>query len=333
MVRKLSQFTPRSKRNRHKGLVYYAWIFSLAVLGRHGDNGRPPFFPTVQALSEDQSNLGKDLILVMGLPRSGSLALHSFFECNGIASSHYCCPSSMTKGNDGTQPIKFPCPRQPDSTGTCGECVHANLNTSKPAFDGCGGLGVAVYSRFDVESDDDNDGLFGYFLPQHFTLGLLYKHYPHATWILNTRESSYRWATNVLHWFSETNRFLNSFGVPYHANIDPADVTIGPEKEELTNELLYQEIEVAIERANDAQEHERRKRALQDIYQQHTEKIRDFVQTKGSTIRLIEINVDDPDTGAQLQQAFFPDTKAAAACWSFDADKLDNDWKDFSLQL
>lgn len=37
-----------------------------------------------------------------------------------------------------------------------------------------------------------------------------------TVWILNHRSSSEIWAINVLHWYSITNRILNSFQIPYY---------------------------------------------------------------------------------------------------------------------
>jgi len=183
---------------------------------------------------------------------------------------------------------------------------------------------VNVFSQFDVETGDP----FAWFLPQHFTLPLLHESYPKSTWILNTRDTPQRWATNVMHWYSVTNRFMNSFNLKYHKDID--EVTIAP-KHDLTNEVLFKELEKSIARAKDVKEHNRRRDELADVYEKHTNKVRDFVKMHPSH-RLVEINVDDDgaNVGKMLEQNF-PGTKSD--CWSFDAEALDNDWKDFTLKV
>ncbi|KAL3937217.1 MAG: hypothetical protein SGBAC_007625, partial [Bacillariaceae sp.] len=139
------------------------------------------------------SDPGSEPIILMGLPRSGSLALHEYFQCQGMTSRHYCC-SDVSEDDASTAANKtsFPCPNQK----TCGDCVLTNLKgADTKAFDSCsGGSGgsdgklVQVWSAFDVETDQ------GWFLPQHFALGLLHQQYPNAIWILNTRSKPEDWA-------------------------------------------------------------------------------------------------------------------------------------------
>jgi len=257
---------------------------------------------------------GENLVLVVGFPRSASLSIHDFFECNSVSSKHYCCGSGDPK-------VQFPCQQ---SGATCGSCVFHNLNASQPAFHGCGN--ARVFSQFDVETGDP----FAWFLPQHFTLPLLHESYPKATFVLNTRETPERWADNVMHWYSVTNRFMNSFGLRYHKDIDPASITIAP-KEDLNNQVLYRELEKSIARAKDVDEHNRRRNELADVYRKHTEKVRDFVRDHPSH-RLVEVNVDDPDAG-QVLAGEFSGENFRASCWSFDAVALDEDWKDFTLKV
>jgi hypothetical protein len=188
-------------------------------------------------------------ILVMGLPRSGSDALHSFFECIGWSSVHYCCDKpemtttieqqpqhpnrrrrrraslqSRRRLNVAQNPTKFPCA---EHQVPCGECVHANMLHQRPAFDQCiragdnesGDSNAPVYASFDVETAQP----FSWFLPQHFALPLLLlqkQSSNNVVWILNQRGTAEQWATNVLHWYSVTKRLLRSFDVPYHDDSD-----------------------------------------------------------------------------------------------------------------
>jgi Sulfotransferase domain len=251
-----------------------------------------------------------DLILVMGMIRSGSRAVHEFFTCNGIKSAHYCCHNS-----DRAQ---FPCDKQ-----ACGSCVYHNLNASRPAFDNCGD-GYAVHAQFDVEISDP----FAWFLPQHYALPLLHDAYPASTWILNSRETPERWADSVLHWYSVTNRILNSFGHTYHEGA-AASSTVGLERE-VTVEALTRELDVSIRRANDYLAHERRRRLLVDLYVDHEQAVHDFAAQYGHP--LLVLDVDSPTAG-QVLQAFFAEKKLKPECWSFDGAALDNDWMDFRLQV
>ena len=119
-------------------------------------------------------------VILLGFPRSGSLAIHQFFQCHGWNSAHYCCGSD-TAERSATQ---FPCL---DEAGpTCGDCVLKNLKGHRPAFTDCKKKGkeenqnnnnnnniinhenMMIWSQFDVETAD------AWFLPQHFALGLLH---------------------------------------------------------------------------------------------------------------------------------------------------------------
>ena len=202
----------------------------------------------------------------------------------------------------------------------------------QPALEGCGkdtsSSSQQVFAGMDVETDTP----FGYFLPQHFALPLLHEADPNAVWILNSRRDAETWAVNILHWFSRTTRMLNSFGVPYYSDILLDDVK-DTLQQEVTEETLYSELDRAFARANNATEHERRKQALMDIYKSHTERVRQFVRHSPSHA-LIEVNVDDdvkaPTILANALRGRL-DASAAKNCWKYDADSLDNDWKDFSL--
>jgi hypothetical protein len=254
------------------------------------------------------------LILVMGLPRSGSESIHHFFDCNGVPSAHYCC--------DETKKTRFPC-----DDVTCGECVHQNMLHFKPPLEGCSDGKTVVYSQFDVESGDP----YSWFLPQHFTLPLLHEAYPDSIWILNRRDTAQQWADNVLHWFSVTNRILNSFGVPYHsAHHVTAELVRTAPVDSLGVEELDIELERSLQRANNRTEHDLRRDALVAIYEGHLRRVRSFARQYAHP--LVELSVDDPNA-ATLLTKFFPTRGPKKECWTFDAQALDDDWKDFSLQL
>jgi hypothetical protein len=275
-------------------------------------------------------------IIVLGLPRSGSLAVHTFFSCNGIRSSHHCCSRSSEKqtqspgdsNNDAHDaPISFPCGGSDDDdenpTTTCGACVHRNMGRNQKPFQDCGDY--QVYSQFDVETGDP----FSWFLPQHFALPLLHEAYPDSTWILNRRGSSKQWAANVLHWYSVTNRLFQSFGIDYYH-----DAAVAAEQEPpdtLTQGALVKEIQRSFARMHNETDHARRLQSLQGVYEQHLDKVRAYAAQATSQHTLIEIDVDDPlQAGNMLTQAF-PGTRAV--CFEFDAAVLDNDFRDFSLNV
>jgi hypothetical protein len=290
-------------------------------------NGRPQDAQDPQTPAASAS-AASPFILVLGLPRSGSQQIHDFFECNGFRSAHYCCDETSTDPAIHNN-TRFPCREQ-----TCGACVHANLRLGQPAFHDCSSSQrVQVWSRFDLESQEP----FSWFLPQHYALSALHQAYNNATWILNTRSSAKQWATNVLHWNTDTHRLLNAFGIPYYSSLvtnvvgyNNYTADIAPDVRQWTADQVYLELKRSLERAGNTQEYSRRLQALIQVYNRHSQWVLDANQHFGKSHPLVTLTVDDPNAG-QVLAAAFPNTKAS--CWSFDADALDNDWQDFSLKL
>ena len=188
------------------------------------------------------------------------------------------------------------------------------MRKERPPFQGCGTYDV--WSQFDVETSQP----YAWFLPQHFTLPLLHEAHPRATIILNRRKNGGTWANSVLHWHSVTTRIFKSFGL---AMIRKDDLPPKPKK--ITYDTLLKDMQASLNRVLDEQEHQRKRKLLMQVYRQHLRKVREW--TEEYNHRLIEINVDDDNSGSILADAF----QLSESCWSFDADKLDNDWKDFSF--
>jgi len=307
-------------------------------------------------------------ILLLGLPKSGSEAIHHFLQClrsGDWTSQHYCC--------DGSNRTRFACSNNNEQT--CGKCVHENMLRGRPAFQQCHGSSnnnnqtsnkpSHIYAQFDVEAQGEissSNNNHEWFLPQHFALPLLHRDYPQAVWILNTRDSD-KWATNVRHWYSTTVRLLNAFDLSYHdptSSVDDSQVSDVLEQP-TTAEQLYGELQVGLSRARNATEHERRLKDLISIYEQHSVKVRDFARNyhAPSGGHFIEVNVDVDNNGDKNKDNnIMPyltlarglgllgagsgangkgDDKAAVArakaCWKYDADALDNDWKDFAIDV
>jgi hypothetical protein len=276
-------------------------------------------------------------VILLGLPRSGSLAIHEYFQCHGWKSAHYCCGHKTTLAT-----TKFPC--LDDAGPTCGDCVLKNLKGHRPAFSECGknrgdemitgmGVDVVVWSQFDVETAD------AWFLPQHFALGLLHQAYPNATWILNTRRSAREWAESVYHWHGMTRRLFTSFDLPVEP---PHAMTIPPPsaKDKVTAEEIEQDMQRQLEaRVYNQTEHLRKLALLQRIYENHTATVYQWARQFPSH-PFVHLNVDDngEDILSILDQTFgfFDDDKTSTTSqsrchrqWNFQSPT--EDWKDFSL--
>lgn len=116
-------------------------------------------------------------VFVVGLPKTGTTSLHEFFKCGGLSSAHWKC------GGDTR----------------CGECIEANVRHKRPPLQDCGNFDV--YAQMDVDADGNHSCYF----PQIDALHLLYKHYPRATYILNTRPFDH-WNRSIHRWHGMYHR-------------------------------------------------------------------------------------------------------------------------------
>jgi hypothetical protein len=213
-------------------------------------------------------------------------------------------------------------------------------------YEQCGNY--QVYSNFHVESVDP----YTFFLPQHYTLPYLLSSTSSTSssssssstatattattantiWILNQRSSSAIWATNILHWFSITNRILNSFQIPYYYHDTENDDKDDDDEStstattptvhlstKQTVHTLMEELDTSFERLHNQTDHQRRFVEVQAIYEYHARKIQQFVHEYNAAqsidndnnnnrnkqaIQLYEVNVDDSTTAPfQLARA------------------------------
>jgi hypothetical protein len=110
-------------------------------------------------------------VFVIGLPKTGTTSLHEFFKCGGRSSAHWRCVGKRR----------------------CGECIEFNVRRGRPPVQGCGDFDV--YAQIDVDADGNHSCYF----PQIDALATLYRHYPRATYILNTRPFDH-WNRSIHHW-------------------------------------------------------------------------------------------------------------------------------------
>ncbi|CAB9510985.1 expressed unknown protein [Seminavis robusta] len=291
-------------------------VWSRMLLGRPHmpeDTGNQLLGPGSLLLNSKSSQETVPL-LIMGLPRSGSESIHNYFTCNKIKSSHYCCDTEKSLAG---QPARSQFPCRKDQV-TCGSCVLKNMKSERPPFQGCGDY--YVWSQFDVETTEP----YSWFLPQHKTLPLIHEAYPNAAFILNTRKDAGTWADSVLHWNSVTQRLFKSFNLEVLESSDETDPTTTPSKK-VTYRSLMKDAQESLDRANEVENLKKKRKLLMTVYDRHMKKIRKWAEDYGHP--LMEINVDDPQTGNDLAEAF----KMSQGCWKFDADALDNDWKNFTF--
>jgi hypothetical protein len=258
-------------------------------------------------------------ILGVGLPRTGAETLHHFFTCHGLASVHYCCD------DDDDEPAAKPRTAFPCRQRTCGECLAANLG--RPA--GCGPTNTRVYTGIDVETPDS------WFLPQQSALALLVgppRHQNGSLWILTQRANATLWAESVLHWHSATERLLRAFG---HGDNDSSSATLG-----LPTAVTAAHVEASLaqglQRASSLERWQQRRTWLAQAYRTHLSRVRRTAAAYDQP--LVEVVVDDPAAGRQLADALVqhgvlasPSSSGTDACWDWQAARVDDDWRDFSV--
>ena len=169
--------TPRwllPKRERHPPILFFLVLLSLFFLlpqllllvrqHREADNSLER-----HAAAPEKKRLLPTPILVVGLPKTGTSTIHSFFARSGYRSSHYKCMDDLF----------------------CGLCIKAAVQQGKPPLKSCGDY--EVWAQMDIE----NLGLCHF--PQIHNLEELHQESPNATFILSHRNMT-RWARSVTNW-------------------------------------------------------------------------------------------------------------------------------------
>jgi hypothetical protein len=335
---------------------------SLSIEQRRNNNNTDPHDDHPPPEGATTIDLSKP-ILLLGLPKSGSEALHAFFQCMGVTSYHYCCDHDddddpnhafhTTEQLQSTPRTSFPCRHQ-----TCGGCIHGNMmkmmqhelsvkhgGVTTRIVDpwlGCGDSSTAagttttsskrmvVFSQFDVESQDP----FGWFLPQRFALPLLEAH--SGLWILNQRSHAPDWATHILHWYSITQRLFTAFNLSYYDDASPlakASVVVAPTRD-LSVDDLKQAFDESLARARNRTDHERRHDQLVQVYQQHERLVQLYAKRHHHALLSIAVDGDPAEISVALAKALqLDDLHRARQCWKFDPNEYGADWLDFRLKF
>ncbi len=250
----------------------------LEVVKNHG-NSTVAVAAKVPALFSQQKSSTSKLtphfpIFQVGLPKSGTTTVAMAFQCSGIHTSHYCCC-----GSNQTHPPCFDKPKHYNIMNTT--VRHPSSSMGQCVYDNLQAHRPLLedcgsynfYGQLDAEI-----GKHVIFLPQHDHLLKLHEMAPDATLLLTLRQSPNDWAKSVLSWFGLGIRFRKTFHLPVAAGISL-------EEKEL---------------------------ALAQLYQNHTQRVRDFVQCYPSH-RLIEVVVEDPQTPLVLAAEF----GIQPSCWGW----------------
>jgi hypothetical protein len=284
----------------------------------------PSLFRRHQSMSSALSSMSSmnDPIFVMGLPRSGSEAIHKYMECLGLKSAHYCCRKDGRRATS-----TFPCPKDSFS---CGDCILNNMKNNVNPLQNCGDY--QIWSQFDIETSEP----YSWFLPQHFTLPILHEAYPSATFLLPYRQDASTWAKSVLHWYSMTRRIFHAFDLDFYPTPIPPPP---PETAKVTADGIVKDMQTAIDqRIFNSTELLRKEELLKQVYMNHAAKIRQWAHTY-PTHTLVEFNIEQEEQATRILQSALlglDDTASSRAnkCkLQFNAKEYDNDWQDFSFSI
>lgn len=108
-------------------------------------------------------------IILVGMPKTGTSTIHSFFVRSGYRSSHFHCINKLY----------------------CGLCIKVAIEQGKPPLQTCGDY--EVWTQMDVEN------LGQCYFPQIHNLDVLHQEAPNATFILTHRNMTH-WARSVTNW-------------------------------------------------------------------------------------------------------------------------------------
>ena len=119
-----------------------------------------------------------ELVINLGLPKSGTTTLHGFLGCGGIRSSHWQC---------GEMP--------------CGSCIAKNIRKKKAPFTGCGSY--KGWAQMDIMEPNNR----GCLLPQTHHAQTILSYYPDALFVLPLRDPI-AWSDSVHRWYGRMDQRL-----------------------------------------------------------------------------------------------------------------------------
>lgn len=117
---------------------------------------------------------------VVGMPKSGTTSLSSFFQCGGLRTSHYGCGRTLS----------------------CSDCIYKNLSANRSVLHGC--------DQYDAYTQLDAEPREFCFFPQRSDAAMLAIHetYPNSTLVLNLRPPLH-WINSVSNWNDMRKRLGN----------------------------------------------------------------------------------------------------------------------------
>ena len=245
----------------------------------------------------------RQLVLVLGFSKAGTMSLHEYFRCSAWRSSHFACEPSPRCWGDQSESLNMSIPDCAPANWSCASCLLRALDEAPEADaerrlrTACGGansswaiteLGFAPWMH---QRHIPRDPSWRTCVqPQVTHLPALLSRLPHACFVLNARPVE-RWLDSLRHWASLGTNLLQCNGVPASPS------------ENCT--------------ASGRGWHEAARRCrLRAYYEAHVARVRhEFARRRSEGEGQgcdFEIDIESNRTGEQLARAF-PGTKAS--CW------------------
>eukprot|EP00978_Attheya_sp_CCMP212_P022307 scaffold66376_cov43-Attheya_sp.AAC.1 len=148
-------------------------------------------------------------VIVMGFPKTGTTSLSKFFSCGGHEAAHtWAIPNRTHPPPLGTKEEE-----EEVKPERCGKCMKENIGRKRPPLEGCGAFDIWSDCSFAnwVDKTYDVDCYF----PMLQGLAEIHAAYPHATFLLGTRDPD-TWYQSVSKWGDLEDRLIhcNATGFP-----------------------------------------------------------------------------------------------------------------------
>lgn len=179
-MRQSQQSSPRRSSSLRRPVRYFlafSGISAVLILPQMSLLLGEDEFNAFRAIPQQPLRFLPTPILSMGLPKTGTSAIHSFFERSGYRSSHYKCVNNLL----------------------CGLCIRVAVEKGKPPLQTCGNY--EVWAQMDIEN------LGNCHFPQISNLEAIHREAPTATMILSLRNMT-RWVRSVKNWVGGGERSM-----------------------------------------------------------------------------------------------------------------------------
>jgi hypothetical protein len=195
----------------------------------------------------------RDIVLVAGLPKSGTTSMHKYFRCGGVRSVH------THSRNSKKEFVRI------------GQCIEENVMADRPPLQNCGKATVWTDNGYAGPLRQQPGKCF---YPSLHGLEAFHQHYNESLVILLNVRSRTSWAKRIVSWNNLAERWKHCSSRP----LMPRSTTV---------------------------------EYLETWYDRHNEHVRRFARNHSDSIRFVEVQLENFNTGRVLTNHF----GIPASCW------------------